>query len=238
MIGSLPLLFLPSVFQTFNRLLVSCAMFFKFPKSWLMKPCTLVLLGSRLSRLNAGEIEDGEPPLMSYQYKREPLTPDEANRLASACETHQERLIVWTLLDTGLRVSELAGLTREHIDWQNRRLMIYGKGGIYGTKSKRRIIPLTDRIRPLIDGHFAIHDTIGMTPRTIQRILKRLANKAHINRPVTPHVLRHTFAVTAVQKGISLPALQRLLGHDRLTTTEIYLNLSPEDVIREFKEKW
>ena len=121
---------------------------------------------------------------MPYQYKREPLTPDEANRLAAACETHQERLIVWTLLDTGLRVSELAGLTREHIDWQNHRLMIYGKGGIYGTKSKRRIIPLTDRIRPLIDGHFAIHDTIGMTPRTMQRILKRIANKAHINHPV------------------------------------------------------
>jgi integrase/recombinase XerD len=100
---------------------------------------------------------------MPYQYKREPLTPDEANRLASACETHQERFIVWTLLDTGLRVSELAGLTREHIDWQNHRLMIYGKGGIYGTKSKRRIVPLTDRIRPLIDGHFAIHDTICMT---------------------------------------------------------------------------
>jgi integrase/recombinase XerD len=80
---------------------------------------------------------------------------------------------------------------REHIDWQNHRLMIYGKDGIYGTKSKRRIIALTDRIRPLIDGHFAIHDTIGMTPRTIQRILKRLANKARINRPVSPHVLRH-----------------------------------------------
>jgi integrase/recombinase XerD len=104
---------------------------------------------------------------MPYPYKREPLTPDEANRLASACETHQERLIVWTLLDTGLRVSELSGLTREHIDWQNHRLMIYGKGSLYGTQSKRRIIPLTDRIRPLIDGHFAIHDTIGMTSRTI-----------------------------------------------------------------------
>jgi site-specific recombinase XerD len=59
-----------------------------------------------------------------------------------------------------------------------------------------------------------------------------------IRWPVTPHVLRHTFAVTAVQKGISLPALQRLLGHDRLTTTEIYLNLSPEEVVREFREKW
>jgi integrase/recombinase XerD len=124
------------------------------------------------------------------------------------------------------------------MDWQSHRLMIYGKGGPYGTKSKRRIIPLTDRVRPLLENHFAIHDTIGMTPRTIQRMLKRVANRARIKRTVTPHVLRHTFAVAAVQKGIFLPALQRLLGHDRLTTTEIYLNLSPEDVIREFKEKW
>lgn len=45
-----------------------------------------------------------------------------------------------------------------------------------------------------------------------------------IARPVTPHILRHTFAVTAVQKGISLPALQRLLGHEYLGTTQIYLN--------------
>jgi integrase/recombinase XerD len=44
--------------------------------------------------------------------------------------------------------------------------------------------------------------------------------------------------VTAVRKGISLLDLQRLLGHDRLTTTEVYLNLSPEEVIREFREKW
>jgi len=175
---------------------------------------------------------------MPYQFKREPLTPDEANRLASVCETYPERLIVWTLLDTGLRVSEFAGLTRDQIDWQNHRLMIYGKGGMYGTKSKRRVVPLTHRVRPLIDAHFAIHDTIGMTPRIIQRILKRLANRANITRPVSPHVLRHTFAVTAVQKGVSLPALQRLLGHDHLATTEIYLNLSPEDVIREFREKW
>jgi integrase/recombinase XerD len=63
-------------------------------------------------------------------------------------------------------------------------------------------------------------------------------NQANIRRLVTPHVPRHTFAVTAIQKGISLPALQRLLGHDRLTTTEIYLNLSPEEVLREFREKW
>jgi integrase/recombinase XerD len=55
---------------------------------------------------------------------------------------------------------------------------------------------------------------------------------------VTLHALRHTFAVAAVRKGISMPALQRLLGHNRLTTTRIYLILSPEEVVRKFREKW
>jgi integrase/recombinase XerD len=175
---------------------------------------------------------------MPYQFKREPLTQDEANRLALACAKHVEKLVVWTLLDTGLRVSELAGLTKDHLDWQMHRLMIYGKGGPYGTKSKRRIIPLSPRVQPLIEGHLALHDHFGMSARTIQRLIKSIANRANISRPVSPHVLRHTFSVTAVQKGISLPSLQRLLGHDRLTTTEIYLNLSPEEAIREFHAKW
>ena len=175
---------------------------------------------------------------MPYQFKREPLTQDEATRLANACATHDERVVVWTLLDTGLRVSELSGLTKENVDWQLHRLMIYGKGGPYGTKSKRRIVPLSSRVQPLIEGHLALRDDFGKTARTIQRLIKQVANKAKISRPVTPHVLRHTFSVTAVQKGISLPSLQRLLGHDRLTTTEIYLNLSPEEAIKEFHTKW
>jgi integrase/recombinase XerD len=175
---------------------------------------------------------------MPYQYKREPLLPEEATRLAQACQTVREKLVIWTLLDTGLRVSELANLTPTQIDWQGHRLTIYGKGGPYGSRSKRRIIPLSARLQSLMAHHFALQDTIGLTPRAMQLLVKRVANRARISRPVTPHVLRHTFAVTAVQKGISLPALQRLLGHDRLTTTEIYLNLSPEEVVREFREKW
>jgi integrase/recombinase XerD len=175
---------------------------------------------------------------MPYQYKREPLTSDEATRLANACITHIEKLVVWTLLDTGLRVSELANLRKDNLDWQNHRLMAYGKGGPCGSRSKRRLIPLSARVQPLLEGHFALYDTLGMAPRTMQRLVKGVANRAHIRRTVTPHVLRHTFSVTAIQKGISLPALQRLLGHDRLTTTEIYLNLSPEEVVREFREKW
>lgn len=175
---------------------------------------------------------------MPYQYKREPLTAEEANRLAGACQTHEERLIIWTLVDTGLRVSEFCRLSSSNVDWQAHRITVYGKGGPYGSKSRRRVIPLTPRVAPLVEGHLSLNDRIGMTARTVQRVVKRVANRAHIRRKVTPHILRHTFSVTCIQKGISLPALQRLLGHDHLSTTEIYLNLSPEHVIEEFRSKW
>jgi integrase/recombinase XerD len=175
---------------------------------------------------------------MPYQFKREPLLPEDATRLAQAGQTVREKLVIWALLDIGLRVSEPANLTPAQIDWQGHRLTIYGKGGRYGSKSKRRIIPLSARLQPLIAHHFALHDTIGLTPRSIQLLVKRMANHARISQPVTPHVLRHTSAVTAVQKGLSLSVLQRLLGHDRLTTTEISVNLSPEEVVRELRETW
>ncbi len=71
---------------------------------------------------------------MSYQYKREPLTPDEANRLANTCKTHDEKLIVWTLLETGLRVAEFSGLKRDNIDWQDTELLSTEKVGLTGRK--------------------------------------------------------------------------------------------------------
>ncbi len=181
--------------------------------------------------------ESAIPPSLSVRFCTN-LVGTLATRLANACNPHEEKLVVWVLLDTGLRVSELANLKRANLDWQTHRLMIYGKGGPFGTKSKRRVIPLTARIQPLIEGYFALHETFRFSVRTIQRMLKRVANRARISRTVSPHVLRHTFAVTAIQKGISLPALQRLLGHDTLLTTEIYLNLSPEHVVEEFQQKW
>ncbi len=175
---------------------------------------------------------------MSYQYKREPLTQEEANRIANCCQTAIEKLSIWTLLDTGLRVSELADLKKVNLDWQAHRLIIYGKGGPFGTKSKRRIVPMTPRVQALLEPHIAVQENFGKSVETIQRAVRRVANRAAISRPVCPHVLRHTFACTAIQKGLSLPALQRILGHDRLETTAIYLNLSPEEAIREFQEKW
>ena len=123
--------------------------------------------------------------------------------LANACETHEEKLVVWTLLDTGLRVAELANLTKDNLDWQNHRLMIYGKGQALRETLQRRVIPLSPRVQAILEGHLGLHDSLKIGVRTIQRMVKQVANRAHIRRPVTPHVLRHTFSVTCIQKGIS-----------------------------------
>ncbi|MEW6747712.1 MAG: site-specific integrase [Planctomycetota bacterium] len=97
-------------------------------------------------------------PTVPYQFKREPLTQAEATRLANSCTSHEKKLLVFMLLDTGLRVSELAELTSANLDWQTHRLTVYGKGGPYGSRSKRRIIPLSPRVQPLLEGHLSLHD--------------------------------------------------------------------------------
>ncbi|MBA7585210.1 Tyrosine recombinase XerD [subsurface metagenome] len=175
---------------------------------------------------------------MPSQYKRETLNNDEVDKLTNACHTFREKFVIWTLLDTGLRLSEFAELKKENIQWQERRLVIYSRGGPYGKKRKRRIIPMTDRVRILIKYHFAENNHTGISKRTIERIVKKVSDKAGIAKKVSPHVLRHTFAVNCIKKGISTRALQFLLGQDKLVTTEIYLNLSPEDAIREFLDRW
>jgi len=175
---------------------------------------------------------------MAYQYKREPLSVEEADRLLNACKTIQEKLCVWALLETGLRVSELANLLATDIQWQQGTLRIKGKGGPYGKKSKFRVVPISNRLRSLFENYFVLHDHFPYSKRTIQYVVKRVAERARISRPVTPHVLRHTFSILWILKGGSTRALQAILGHDSIATTEIYMNLQPEQVLEEFRAKW
>lgn len=174
---------------------------------------------------------------MAYQFRREPLTAENADRLVNACTAFGEKLVIWTLLDTGLRVGEFCALRPQRVEWQYERVVVHGKGGPYGSLSKRRVVPLTPRVRKLLEIRFVTHPNMGMTGRTAQRIVKRVAARAGIAQRATPHVLRHTFAVNCARAGISTASLKKLLGHDRLETTEIYLNISPEDALREFREK-
>lgn len=175
---------------------------------------------------------------MAYQFVREPLKDEEADKLCQVCETSLKKLIIWTLLDTGLRVSELCSLSPQNILWQQKSLRIKGKGGPHGKKSKQRVVPMSKRVQTLLEHYFAINNKWPVGPRQVQKIVKQIANKAQISKKVTPHILRHTFATLALQKGISLATVQKILGHDRLTTTSIYLNFTDEHVVEEFIRKW
>jgi integrase/recombinase XerD len=175
---------------------------------------------------------------MPYQYVKEPLTADEADRLSSACEAPTERLVVWTLLDTGLRVGELCSLTARNILWQQRQLQVKGKTGRHVQKTKVRVVPMSNRVRALLEHHFALEKTFPVRVRRAQDIGKAVAKRAGITRDVSPHALRHTFATAALQKGISLPTVQKILGHDSLQTTAIYLNFTDVHIQDEFERKW
>jgi len=82
---------------------------------------------------------------MPYQYVTEPLTADKSDRLSNACETTTERLVVWTLLDTGVCVGELCDLTSKSVLWQQRQLQVKDKGGPHGKKTKVRVVPMSGR---------------------------------------------------------------------------------------------
>lgn len=171
-----------------------------------------------------------------YEHKREPLTKDDANKLANECKTIKEKLIVWTLLDTGLRVEEFCNLNRNNIDWTKHSITVFGKNTKGGPK-KRRDVPMSARVKPILEGWLAANDSIGFTCKNAWEVLKKVANRACIGN-CSPHVLRHTFAVLSLEKGISLPSLQKVLGHNDLSTTAIYLNRSNAESVREFNEKW
>jgi integrase/recombinase XerD len=170
---------------------------------------------------------------MALEYKREPLEEDEVLALRKACNFFEEELIINFLLDTGMRVSELANLKEENISWQRNCIAILGKG------NKRRVIPMSKRVRLLLLDCFSNRNNrFPLAMRTIQKYVKIVADRARIRKQVSPHVLRHTFAVTYLHRGGNLRALQAILGHSSITTTDIYLKYSGKRVIDDFQKIW
>lgn len=112
-----------------------------------------------------------------------------------------------------------------------------GEGGPFDTQNKPRVVPRTPGVHRLVEVQFVTHPGIGMTRRTPRRVAKRVAGRAGITLRVTPHAVRHMFAVRGARSRVSTASPEKLLGHDRLETTEIYLNISPEDALRGFRDK-
>ena len=171
----------------------------------------------------------------SYRHKRVPLNLEEAGRLRKEVEKdyydEKDRLIVNVLLDTGLRVEEFQGLVRSQLLLKENVIEIRDTRFEEGSRGKgdwHRRVPMSKKVRELLEKWFKKHDSIEMSTRTIQRRLKLLGESAGISKKVCPHVLRHTFAVTYIHKGGNVGALMKLMGHKNISTTMIYLNYLSE----------
>ncbi len=149
----------------------------------------------------------------------------------------RDRTMLELLYACGLRVSELAALAVPDFDPQAGLLRVVGKG------SKERYVPLHDSAvglflsylrqwRPLfgpkVDMAFLNRSGLGLSRQGIWKLLRRYALEAGINRPVSPHTLRHSFAAHMLNSGADIKNVQELLGHANISTTQVYQQVGNE----------
>lgn len=158
------------------------------------------------------------------------LTIPELEKLIQAIQHPIIRFAVELIGYTGIRVSEAINLKLSDIDFQHKVLHIKGKG------SKERIVPISNKLQQKMDHYFAttrpIHSEYLLATTKTQRLsrqylnitLKKAAQSINISQPITAHILRHTFATAVARNSQDLPSLQKILGHESLRTTGIYLH--------------
>jgi site-specific recombinase XerD len=153
----------------------------------------------------------------------------------------RDRAILELLFSSGLRVSELVGLDRDHINLKRREFMVRGKGQkdrpIFISPEAAGWIELylssrEDTARPLFVRYSGTKkvDLTGnfhrLTARSIQRLVARYALLAGITKHVSPHTLRHSFATDLLMNGADLRSVQAMLGHSNIATTQIYTHVT------------
>jgi site-specific recombinase XerD len=183
---------------------------------------------------------------------------DEVQRLIEQIDLDEEaglrdRALIELLFSGGLRVSELVGLNRDHINTKRREFMVRGKG------QKDRPIFISAAAAEHIENYLAARtdslpalfisysrntqasDTSGdyrrLTTRSVQRIISRYAKLAGITKHVSPHTMRHSFATDLLMNGADLRSVQSMLGHSNISTTQVYTHVTDEH-LREVHEKF
>jgi integrase/recombinase XerC len=149
----------------------------------------------------------------------------------------RDRALLELLYASGLRVAECCGLDRDDVDRRQGTVRVTGKGG------KERVVPVGDAALQAVDAWLAVRGEARgplftnsrggrLTTRSVHRIVKGRARAAGIDRRVTPHTLRHSFATHMLGEGADLRLIQELLGHSRLSTTQRYTHVSPEHLMK------
>lgn len=163
---------------------------------------------------------------------------DQVERLLRAPESSnilgaRDQVIIELLYGSGLRVSELISLNRENLDLASGLLRVLGKG------SKERVVPVTNYAVRAIRIYLSLrtddkpafllnYQGTRLSARSVRRILDKLVAKISLEQHVNPHMLRHSFATHLLDGGADLRSVQELLGHQKLSSTQIYTHLTRE----------
>lgn len=174
------------------------------------------------------------------------LSAEEVERICSSIKTTsvsglRDRAIIELLFSSGLRVSELVGLDKDHINLTRREFMVRGKGQkdrpVFISKEaadwvSQYLEQRTDNLKPLFVSLGGSHtpnlqgNYKRLTARSIQRIVQKYALLAGITKHVSPHSLRHSYATDLLMNGADLRSVQAMLGHANIATTQIYTHVT------------
>jgi tyrosine recombinase XerC len=156
----------------------------------------------------------------------------------------RDRAILETLYSTGMRVSELTGLNHEDVDEISGTAIVRGKG------KRERLCPIGKTALTAIQRYLAARPKrvkvpyavfvsqkgTRLTVRQVDRLLQRYAQQAQLPVLISPHSLRHTFATHLLDRGADLRSVQELLGHQSLSTTQIYTHVTPQRLKRVYDQ--
>ncbi|MGL5153096.1 MAG: site-specific tyrosine recombinase/integron integrase [Clostridium sp.] len=173
---------------------------------------------------------------------REALDQEQLEKFKAAAENDREKAIVEFLASSGCRLGELISVKIADINWTERSLYVIGKG------NKQRKIYFSIKAKLLLQKYIENRNgdseylfstqkkpfkNIG--PRGVQEIIKKILKRSELDKNVFPHLFRHTFATQSLNSGMSMPVLQKILGHEQASTTQIYAQLNDENVRYEYK---
>ena len=177
------------------------------------------------------------------------LKENEMDRLLDAeswtesFEDVRDRTVIMTFYETGIRLSELIGLDDSMVDFSNRQLKVTGK------RNKQRVIPFGEELLAMLRDYmkcrakevslqsealFVTAKGQRMTSSQVREAVRKNLSKVCTLKKRTPHVLRHTFATAMLNNKAGIESVKKLLGHERLSTTEIYTHTTFEQLKREY----
>ena len=181
-----------------------------------------------LSKVSMPKLEKRLPKFIYYNDLLEII-----NESSKGPDGIRDRLIIEMLYATGVRVSELVNIKVNDIDFNNRRIVVTGKG------NKERIVYYGEYAEEVLNEYLSVYyrkteylfvNSRGeqLTDRGVRYIIDKIMEKLSIKVHVTPHVLRHTFATDMLNNGCDIKVVQELLGHSSLKATEIYTHVTNE----------